>query len=195
MTNSKIEINNKIYNIQIVETEEEAEKGLMGVTSLPEDSGMLFPYEEEDEVAFWMKDTLIPLDIIFIDEDGNVTKIVQGIPNDETQIIGEAQYILELNVDSGVKLGDQVFFDDEDDDEDNVELKQMYIIGSDGEPQATIEGGERIFSRKNTITLIRMAKRAFKYKSDSNFRSLGKKAFKYLDIQDNNEAEFVSLPD
>jgi uncharacterized membrane protein (UPF0127 family) len=74
----------------------------MGVTSLPEDSGMLFPYDEEDEVTFWMKDTVIPLDIIFIDEDGNVTKVTSASPNDETPITGIAMDVLELNLDSGV---------------------------------------------------------------------------------------------
>jgi hypothetical protein len=62
----------------------------------------------------------------------------------------------------------------------------MYILGSDGNPQAVIEGGERIFSRSNSVTLIRMAKRAFRSKSDPHFRALGKKAFKYLEIQDGN---------
>jgi hypothetical protein len=84
-----------------------------------------------------------------------------------------------------------VFYVDEDED---VSVKKMYILGSDGTPQASIEGGERIFSRKNTITLIRMAKRAFKSKKDSDFRSLGKKVFKYLDTQESNEPEYVHLP-
>jgi hypothetical protein len=70
----------------------------------------------------------------------------------------------------------------------------MYIIGSDGEPQATLEGGERIFSRKNTVTLIKMAKRAFKSRSTADFKSLGKKAFRYLEVQDGNQPEYVELP-
>jgi hypothetical protein len=71
----------------------------------------------------------------------------------------------------------------------------MYILGSDGKPQACIEGGERIFSRSNSVTLIRMAKRAFRSKSDPDFRSLGKKVFAYLDIQEGNQPEYVTLPD
>jgi uncharacterized membrane protein (UPF0127 family) len=67
---------------------------------------MLFPYEGEEELSFWMKDTEIPLDIIFIDEDGNVTQVVQGQPNDETPIIGKAHNILELNANSGIQVGD-----------------------------------------------------------------------------------------
>jgi hypothetical protein len=58
----------------------------------------------------------------------------------------------------------------------------MFIIGSDGTPQATIEGGERIFSRKNTVTLIKMAKKAYKSKSSADFKKLGRKVFTYLKI-------------
>jgi uncharacterized membrane protein (UPF0127 family) len=73
MTTAKIEVNDKEYNISVVESEEEAVKGLMGVSNLADNAGMLFPYDEEEDVSFWMKDTEIPLDVIFIDEDGNVT--------------------------------------------------------------------------------------------------------------------------
>ena len=53
---------------------------LQGKTSLASDEGMLFIYEEPDTVAFWMKDTDIPLDIVFIDEDEEVISVKQGIP-------------------------------------------------------------------------------------------------------------------
>jgi uncharacterized membrane protein (UPF0127 family) len=49
-----------------------------------------------------MKDTVIPLDIIFIDEDNNVTRVTQGKPNDEVPITGIAKYVLELNLKSGI---------------------------------------------------------------------------------------------
>lgn len=192
MIRVKIEVENRKYDVDVVENEEEAKKGLQGVTKLGEFEGMLFPYEEEDEVSFWMKDTLIPLDIIFIDEDGNVTRVVQAQPLDETPIVGIAKDVLELNINSGVQIGDQVFYDEEDVD---VHIKKMQVIASDGSTQMELDGGERIFSRKNTKTLIRLAKRAYKMKSDSNFRSLGKKVIKYLDTQDSNDPEYVSLPD
>lgn len=196
MTSTRIEINDKIYTVRVVESEEEAEQGLMGVEELSEDEGMLFPYDEEDEVAFWMKNTKIPLKIIFIDEDGNVNMIAKGEPESTEYITGVAKDVLELNIDADVDVGDQIFFIDlEDDDEQEIEVKSMYVLGSDGKPQAIIEGGERIFSRKNTVTLIKMAKRAFKYKNDSNFKALGKKVFKYLDIQESNEPEYVQLPE
>ena len=116
---------------------------------------MLFVYDEPQTVGFWMEDTSIPLDIIFINDDCEVLSIYKGKPFDKT--IAEednVQYVLELNQNSGVKVGDEV------DIESNENLPVMKVIGSDGETQMELEGGERIFSRKNTRTLIRMAKRA-----------------------------------
>lgn len=65
----KVKIGNKEYKVKIASTDEEKAKGLQGVESLPEDEGMLFIYEEPQTVGFWMEDTEIPLDIIFIDSD------------------------------------------------------------------------------------------------------------------------------
>jgi len=64
-----VNINNKQYKVEEAKTEEERRKGLQGVKELPKDEGMLFYFDEPQEVSFYMKDTLIPLDIIFINED------------------------------------------------------------------------------------------------------------------------------
>ena len=64
----KIEIGDKEYNVEVARTEEEKIKGLQEKESLGENEGMLFIYDEPQELAFWMKDTAIPLDIVFIDE-------------------------------------------------------------------------------------------------------------------------------
>ena len=69
MDNVNISINKKVYNVKVAQTEEEMEKGLQGVKALKDDEGMLFVFPESQEVSFWMKDTDIPLDIIFINED------------------------------------------------------------------------------------------------------------------------------
>ena len=68
----------------------------------------------------------------------------------------------------------------------------MYVIGPDGQPQMELMGGERIFSRDNTKTLIRLAKKAKKSKLDSDYQKLGRKIFKYISIQDNREPEYVN---
>ena len=75
-----ISINNKEYKVQIAKTEEEKQKGLQGVKDLPKDEGMLFVYDEPQTVGYWMEDTYIPLDIIFIDDDYEVISVYTGKP-------------------------------------------------------------------------------------------------------------------
>lgn len=185
----KIEVGNKVYNVEVAKTEEEKVKGLQGKTSLAPDEGMLFVYDEPDTIAFWMKDTEIPLDIVFINEDEEVISVKQGEPNDETLLEEDnVMYVLEVNQGSGIQPGDEL---DEVDDED---VPTMKVLAPDGSTQMVLEGGERIFSRKNTKTLIKMAKRAYSSELDKDYKALGKKVFKYLHIQDTNTPEYVYSP-
>ena len=71
----------------------------------------------------------------------------------------------------------------------------MKIIGSDGNVQGIIQGGERIFSRANTKVLIRQAKKAYTSNSDSDYKRLGKKMFSYIKQQDNRDPEYVVKKD
>lgn len=182
----KIEIGDKEYNVTCARTEEERIKGLQGVTELKDDEGMLFFFEEPQTVGFWMKDTKVPLDIIFISEDMEVISVYQGEPENEN--IAEednVKFVLEVNQGSGIEEGDEL------DIEGDEELPKMKVIAPDGSTQMELEGGERIFSRKNTRTLIRMAKRAKSTKSDSDYKKLGKKMFSYIKTQDEREPEYV----
>ena len=74
----KIKINNKEYTVEVAETEDQKEIGLQNTHYLPEDEGMLFVYDEPEDVGFWMEDTELPLDIIFINEDQEVIAIEKG---------------------------------------------------------------------------------------------------------------------
>ena len=188
----KVEINDKEYDVKVATTSDEMSKGLQNVKELPEDEGMLFIFEEPQTVGFWMKDTEIPLDIIFIDEDLEVLSIYKGQPNNQ-DIVEEdnVKYVLELNINSGVSVGDEVELEDEDDDE----VGKMIVLASNGETQMELEGGERIFSRKNTRVLIKQAKKADLSKTDADYKRLGKSMFKYLKIQDANDPEYVKLKD
>ena len=187
----KIEIGDKEDNVEVARTEEEKVKGLQEKESLGEDEGMLFVYDEPQEIAFWMKDTAIPLDIVFMDEDGEVISVKQGQPYDETLLEEDGvMYVLEVNQNSGIQPGDELDIEDDDDDKQPV----MKVLAPDGSTQMELEGGERIFSRKNTKTLIKMAKRAYSSELDKDYKALGKKAFKYLHIQDTNTPEYVDTP-
>lgn len=187
----KIEIGDKEYNVEVARTEEEKIKGLQEKESLGENEGMLFIYDEPQELAFWMKDTAIPLDIVFIDEDGEVISVQQGQPYDETLLEEDGvMYVLEVNQNSGIQPGDELDIEEDDDNKQPV----MKVLAPDGSTQMELEGGERIFSRKNTKTLIKMAKRAYSSELDKDYKALGKKAFKYLHIQDTNTPEYVDTP-
>lgn len=187
----KIEIGDKEYNVEVARTEEEKVKGLQEKESLGEDEGMLFVYDEPQEIAFWMKDTAIPLDIVFMDEDGEVISVKQGQPYDETLLEEDGvMYVLEVNQNSGIQPGDELDIEEDDDDKQPV----MKVLAPDGSTQMELEGGERIFSRKNTKTLIKMAKRAYSSELDKDYKALGKKVFKYLHIQDTNTPEYVDTP-
>ena len=109
----EVTISGDAYKVLIAQTEEEKEQGLQGVESLQPDEGMLFDYSEElpTELSFWMKDTRVPLDIIFINEKGIVIQVSEGEPLSEEAIVCSGQPImavLELLQNSGIKEGDAV---------------------------------------------------------------------------------------
>lgn len=184
-----IEIGNKEYKVQEARTEEEKEKGLQGVTELPEDEGMLFYFDPPEDVSMWMKDTLIPLDIVFINDDEEVVYVGEGIPNTETQMtVQNVAYVLEVNSGSGIQEGDELDFEEED------EAPVMKVLAQDGSTQMDLWGGERIFSRKNTVVLIRKAKKANMSKDDKDYKALGRYMFKCIKGQDERPPEYVESP-
>ena len=190
-----IEIGEKSYKVKCAKTQEEKFKGLQNIKHLPEDEGMLFFFDKPENVGFYMKDTYIPLDIIFIDEDCEVISIVHGVPESE-KILSEknVKYVLELNSNSGIEEGDELNIDEEDDSSE--EIPAMKVIAPDGSTQMELEGGERIVSRKETRILIKKAKKAEGLKHDSAkyekaCKSLGRYMFKVLNGQDNRKPEYV----
>lgn len=190
-----IEIGGKEYSVQEAKTKEELLKGLSGVTSLPKDQGMLFYFGEPQEVSMWMKDTEIPLDIVFINEDLQVTKVHTGQPEDETLISQpDTMYVLEVNADSGIKEGDILEFD-----EDDKDAPVMWVLAQDQSKQMPLWGGERIISRRETKVIVSKAKKIEEVKKDqktyeSKCKNLGKYIFKVFKGQDNRPAEYVKSP-
>ena len=100
--------------VEIADTAVEWQKGLMGRTALAEDAGMLFVFDQEQPLSFWMKDTLVPLSIAFIDSQGRIVDIQDMQPLDETSLpsAAPAQYALEVNQgffgERGIMVGDAV---------------------------------------------------------------------------------------
>lgn len=190
-----IQINNKVYKVQEAHTDQEKEKGLQGVQQLPEDEGMLFYFDPPQEVAMWMKDTLIPLDIIFIDGDMEVISVTKGEPNNEDLIIEQdVAYVLEVNQNSGIEEGDELDIEDNEDGEDDDNPPVMRVLAQDGSSQMDLWGGERIVSRRETKILIRKAKKAGTTKDDKDFKALGRYMFKCIKGQDERPPEYVDAP-
>lgn len=113
-------IKEKCFNVEIADSQEEQELGLMNRPSLDLNSGMLFVFDKSDYYGFWMKNTLIPLDVLWISED----KTIVGIERNAQPCLEEkcptaipyekAIYVLEINAglseELGIKKGDKVSF-------------------------------------------------------------------------------------
>jgi uncharacterized protein len=97
-----------IFQIEVMRTPEEKARGLMFRQFMPEDRGMLFDFEREQPVSMWMRNTYIPLDMLFIRANGEVRHIhARAQPLDETPISsgGEVRFVLEINGGVAAKLG------------------------------------------------------------------------------------------
>jgi uncharacterized membrane protein (UPF0127 family) len=101
-------------SVEIASTDAQRQQGLMGRTALAQDAGMLFVFDQEQQLSFWMKDTLIPLSIAFINGEGRIVDIQDMQPLDETPHLSAepASYALEVNqgffAERGVAVGDRV---------------------------------------------------------------------------------------
>lgn len=105
----------KTIDIEIADNKAERDLGLMYRRSLPEDSGMYFIMDENKEQSFWMKNTYISLDIIYINEDYEIVSIAQGTtPLSQTPIPsnGNAKYVVEVIAGycaaNGIEVGDKL---------------------------------------------------------------------------------------
>jgi uncharacterized protein len=103
-----------IYKAEVARTSAEQTRGLMHRRKMPRDAGMLFPMNPVRVASFWMRNTYLPLDIIFISPEGRVLNVGEGRPLDETPVeaVGLTGAVLELNRGEaariGLKAGDRV---------------------------------------------------------------------------------------
>ena len=96
------------FAVEIADTEAAREKGLMFRKELPEGRGMLFDFHREQDVSFWMQNTYIPLDMIFIRGDGRISRIAENTEPLSTRMIpsgGPVRGVLEVIAGTARKLG------------------------------------------------------------------------------------------
>ena len=115
--NKKIEkicFKENCFNLEIADDNKERENGLMFREELCSNCGMLFIYEKEGDYKFWMKNTLIPLDIIWLDENFEVIYIANAVPciKEKCELYGKnfenSKYVLEINYGFSEKIGMKV---------------------------------------------------------------------------------------
>jgi hypothetical protein len=96
-----------LFTVEVAATPEQQEHGLMFYRSLGADQGMIFPYDPPQDVSFWMRNTLIPLDMIFIRADGTIARIARAKALDETPVpAGEpVAAVLEIRAGRAAELG------------------------------------------------------------------------------------------
>ena len=97
------------FTIEVADTPDERARGLMFRETMPADAGMLFDYgSNQTGVAFWMKNTPLPLDMIFIREDGTITQIAANTTPYSLEPVASRQavrFVLEVNAGTAAKLG------------------------------------------------------------------------------------------
>lgn len=103
-----------VFRTEIAATEEQKARGMMFRDEMAPDTAMLFPYDEPRDLGFWMRNTFIPLDIIFIDSDGTIINIEDGVPFNEDSVFGDAPAVAVLELlggtaeELGIAPGDAV---------------------------------------------------------------------------------------
>lgn len=106
-----VELRGKTFTVDLARTRAEQARGLMFVEELPADHGMLFIFAGESRRSFWMKNTRIPLDILYFDDELNLVSVAENArpcvadPCPPYPSAGPAQYVLELNAGMAGQLG------------------------------------------------------------------------------------------
>lgn len=117
---AEVDLNGQTIGLEVAETPQQQATGLMARESLPDDRGMLFPFEPARPVSFWMKNVLIPLDMVFI-HNGEIVAIAEVVPpcegnpcptyGPENQLV---EYVLELRggraAELDLQIGDAIAF-------------------------------------------------------------------------------------
>ncbi len=97
-----------LFSVELAVTDEERARGLMYRRSLPDSYGMLFDFKRDQEVSFWMRNTYVSLDMIFIRGDGRILRIAENTETESDRLIpsgGPVRFVLEVVAGTAKKLG------------------------------------------------------------------------------------------
>ena len=104
------------FTVEVAASPSEQQTGMMFRPSLAPDRGMLFPYSPPQPVGFWMKNTLIPLDMIFIRGDGTIARVATAVPHSLEQVSSYEPVVAVLEIaggraaELGIREGDRVSY-------------------------------------------------------------------------------------
>ena len=110
----EIQVAHRTISVEIADTDQLRTLGLMNRKTLDEDNGMLFIFEDERKLSFWMKNTLIPLSIAYISKHGEIKEIYHMEPLDESSVKStrSVMYALEMNQGwfeaNNISVGDRI---------------------------------------------------------------------------------------
>ncbi|MFH1804608.1 MAG: DUF192 domain-containing protein [Pseudomonadota bacterium] len=105
---SRLLVDGQVFNVELARSPDERARGLMFRTEMADDAGMLFDFGRAQEISMWMKNTFIPLDMIFIDHSGAIVGIEKRtIPKSEAIIASPkpVRFVLELNGGMADRMG------------------------------------------------------------------------------------------
>ncbi len=109
-----LSVGDHTFYVEIAQTSDERAQGLMNRDSLPDDHGMLFVFDRDQRLSFWMKDTSIPLSIAYIARDGTIREIhdMEPFSLEPVRSTRSVRYALEVNrgafEEAGIEIGDRV---------------------------------------------------------------------------------------
>jgi uncharacterized membrane protein (UPF0127 family) len=109
-----VKLGNQPFNLEVAASDADRRLGLMYRKSMPADAGMVFVFAREEPLQFWMRNTQIPLDIVYLDAGGKVVSVKPLAPYDESGVPsdGPSKYAIELNQGTaarvGIKAGDVI---------------------------------------------------------------------------------------
>ena len=175
----KLQIGEKTFSVKIADTPEARKDGLLRVKpgSMPDTAGLVLKYDTPTVIDITMVGMKFPIQIVFVKDD-LVQKVVKGSPEQSgISINTESDFVVEVvdGAANDIKSGDNVTFVGEKLKDGTIKMADggvvaedgmMQVLDENGKVQTNIFGGERVFSRIHTRTIVELAEKASKSDSE-----------------------------